>query len=236
MFHDTLVSFAERRIIEMKKEISNDPVIKASIITFFCGIGIHLFGLINVLHNYDDIYVRSTDYGAGLSLGRWVLDIVGNFFIKNEIGYNLPYVNGAMFIMILAVTTGVLMKIFDLQSWKLGVMTGLSIVSFPAITSTLFFKYTTIYYGIAILFSVVAVWVLKIRKYGIIISSVCIAVSLGIYQAYLPLTIALLVLCLIKQILEENIDLKSFIKRGMSYCLSLIGGIVSLLYWLEIVS
>lgn len=204
-----------------KKYFSND-IFKIVFFTLCSGIVIHIFGLINVLHNYDDINIQS-GYGTGIYSGRWVLTVVGDFVEKIWGNYNLPYVNGTVFILLIAISAGIIFSILDLKSWKLGYLIGLLLVVYPPATSVLFFKYTAVYYGISILLAVLAVWAAE-KKHSIIISTLCIAFSLGIYQAYLPLMISLFVILLIKRALENNLTFKECVFRGLYYCGCLIMG------------
>lgn len=211
--------------MEKYKKIWDQSVIKVVLITFFCGIVIHLFSLVNVLHNYDDISVQS-GYGVGILSGRWVLTVLGDFIGKIWGNYNLPYVNGIVFILLLAISAGVLFSIFELKSWKMGALMGVILVSFPSVTSTLFFKYTVVYYGLGILLSVVAVWTMEKMKNGIVASALCIALAAGIYQAFVPITISLFVLLLLKKTLESKITFKDFFVKGVTYCCSIAGGMI----------
>ena len=55
-----------------------------------CGFLVHLYGLVNAVHNYDDILQLPKGYGAGVTLGRWFL-ILGDFCEKYlDLGYNNP--------------------------------------------------------------------------------------------------------------------------------------------------
>lgn len=190
------------------------------------GIVVHLFGLVNILHNYDDIAVQPNGYGTGITSGRWFLTLFGNFVKDNLGGYNLSWINGVLFILLLAVASGFFVSAFEIKNVKSAMLIGLAFVCFPAVTSTLFFSYTAPYYGLAILFSVLAAWVVEKYKWGIILSIVFTAMSLGIYQAYVPITIGMFVLLLIKRALRSDAQLKELICRGVYYCLNLILGLL----------
>lgn len=208
-----------------RKNDWNKPEWIAVISTFFMGLAVHMFGLVNLLHNYDDVTIQPGGYGTGLSSGRWFLTIVGDFFNKHFGGYNLPWVNGVLFVALVAVTVGFVVSVFSIKNWKYAALIGAIFISFPTATSTLLFRYTAVYDAVALLFAVFAVWILEHCKYGFGISAVCIALSLGIYQAYIPLTISIFVLLLIKQVLQENVEFWYVVKRGCYYCLAIIAGL-----------
>ena len=208
------------------KKVLSSSISKVVIFTFITGMIIHAFGLLNVLHNYDDIYYVQ-GYGAGMSSGRWGLALLGDFAGRIWGNYNLPFINGMVFLFFVAISAGFLYSLFQFESWKKGALMGLIFVSFPSVTSVLFFKYTAIFYGFAILLSVIAVWSAEKIKFGIILSAICIAFAAGIYQAYLPLTISLFVLVLIKHVLEKKcINFKEFFSKGIYYCCNIILGML----------
>lgn len=221
----------ENRKLENRLKI---PEYRATITAFFGGIFVHLFGLVNMLHNYDDIAVQPNGYGTGITSGRWFLTLFGNF-IKDNIGsYNLSWLNGVIFIMLLAIAAGFFVSAFEIKNVKSAMLIGLAFVCFPAVTSTMFFSYTTPYYGLAILFSVMAAWVVEKYKWGLIPSVVLTAMSLGIYQAYVPITIGMFVLLLIKHTLKPDARIKELVCKGVYYCANLILGLLGYFVCLKI--
>lgn len=57
-------------------------------------------GLVNVLHNYDDIAQQPRGYGTGVTSGRWLLSIMGDFCDAIGGNFNLPTVNGLLFLLL----------------------------------------------------------------------------------------------------------------------------------------
>ena len=88
----------------------------AAIFTFIAGLMIHLFGLINVLHNHDNIHIQPTGYGWGIESGRWFLTVLGNFFNRIFLGFNLSWLCGVGFIFFIAVAVYFIVDIFHLKS------------------------------------------------------------------------------------------------------------------------
>lgn len=217
-------------MISTKKEYWKQPEIWALVVSFVVGLFIHLFGLVNILHNHDDIWNQPMGYGAGITSGRWMLSILGIVSQKLGFGYNLPTVNGVIFLIFIAISAGIVISVLQIRSRASASLVGAILAVFPSVTSVMFYKFTTVYYGIAVVLAVLAVWVLQKKKYGLPVSVVCIACSLGIYQAYIPITITLMVLVLLKQTLSGETDYRRLILRGFYYCGSLILGV--LLYFL----
>ena len=170
----------------------------------------------NILHNNDDIWQQPMGYGAGITSGRWLLTILGDFLSRQGFGFNLPVVNGVLFLVLVALCAGVIVAVLPIRCRKMAALFGALFAVFPAITSVLFFKYTTVYYGLALLLAVLAAWTLREdTKLGLLLSALCTALSLGIYQAYVPVTVTLLVLMLLRQALEGKTEGKKLLLRGL---------------------
>ena len=214
----------------VKKAYWNRPEVLAFFASLVVGFFVHLFGLVNILHNHDDIWNQPMGFGAGITSGRWLLSIFGRVSQKLGLGYNLPTVNGLIFLILIAVSAGIVISVLQIRNRVSAGLMGAFWSVFPSVTSVMFYKFTTVYYGIAVCLSVLAVWVFQKQKYGLIISAVCIACSLGIYQGYVPITISLMVLVLLKQTLAREIDARTVVFRGLYFSGSLILGV--LLYFL----
>jgi len=216
------------------QQLWTDNVRTAVIAAMICGTITHLFALVNVLHNYDDIAQQPYGYGTGITSGRWFLTILGDFCQKWGGNYNLHFVNGMLFILLIAISAGFLVSALQIRGKVTSALIGMLFVVFPTATSTLHFRYTAVYYGLAILLAVVAAWVLRYKKFGILISALCTALSLGIYQAYVPFTISILVLMLLRQTMEGETDFKGLFARGIYYCAALALGLVAYFLFLKL--
>ena len=99
-------------------------------------------------------------------------------------------------------------------------------IAFPSITSMMFYSFTAPYYGLAICFPVIAVCLYKQFQFGFIISAICIAISMGIYQAYLPLTITLFVLFLLTECIRKEWGIIETLKKGIKSVSTILLGII----------
>ena len=217
----------------MNKHIDwKKPEYFSVIVAFLTGLAVHMFGLVNVLHNHDDISMQPSGYGTGISSGRWVLTVLGDFLKKNFGNYNLHWLNGVIFLAFIAVTVGIFVAIFEIKSRKAAAVVAMLFVSFPTATSTILFRFTAGYYGFAIFLAVLAAWCAVKSKYlhGLPFAALCLAVSLGIYQSQIPLTISIFVLVLLQQSLKDDADVRQIVRRGIYYCVTLVCGL--LLYYL----
>lgn len=188
---------------------------------FWGGIAVHLFALTNVMPNYDDIAAYPIGFGTGISSGRWFLEILNRFLIKNGLAFNLTYVNGALFLLLLSLAALLTASVLKIKSRRLCVLIGISYAVFPTATSILFFRFTSHIYGLAILLSAAAVYFyFRGFRGAFLLSAVCISLSLGIYQAYFPLTVALFLLVLVLRILDEP---AAAFRQNLKTCLCVLG-------------
>ena len=99
----------------------------------------HLFCLGNILKNYDNITVFN-GYGTGLSSGRWCLTLIGDFVKKYWGSYNVPYFNNLIALILLMISAYIIVIIFNIENCLLcGIWTAI-FMSFPTVTSTMFFS------------------------------------------------------------------------------------------------
>ena len=201
------------------------PECSALVSALVYGMLVHLFALTNVLHNHDNIASQPGGYGLGVDMGRWFLEILGRVFDKAGLNYNLPSVNGFLYIALLAVAAALLVSVLKIRSKVSAVLIGGLFVAFPTVTATMIYRYTTIFYGISAVMAVMAVWVFRKFRGSLLVSAVLIALSMGIYQAYVPLTIALFVLQLICEGLRGEADAKQLVLHGLADCLALVLGL-----------
>ena len=194
---------------------------------FIFGVFINLFGLINTIHNYDDIAIQPFGFGTSVTSGRYVLGALGGIYHLIFGSYNLPFFNGVVCLLFVALAAKCLVSISDIQSKKIGIGIGFLFAVFPTTTSVLFFKFTAIFYGFALYLSVLAAKVLIKSKHGFLLSALLSVLSLGIYQAYLPLTVTILIVYLIKRAIDsDNETFVSVFKTGLYYCLNIVVSLV----------
>lgn len=212
------------------KKYARSPAYKAAVSVMVCGIVVHAFGLVNILHNYDNILQQPKGYGAGITSGRWLLTLLGDF-CQNilDLGYNLPLINGLAYLALIAISAAVVVMFLRITGGR-AILTGCLMATFPTVFDTMMFRYTAPYYGLALLLSVLAAWTAHKKRWGLPVSALCLALSMGIYQAYPPVTIGLFLLGLMRDALEENTDIIRLIRKGLRCCVALILGV--LLYFI----
>ncbi len=213
-------------MFHFQKERFKTPEMTAVIAALITGVITHLFALVNVFYNFDNIVTPYFGTGCGVFSGRWMLETLGDVLEGIGLAHNLPLVGGLALILFVAIASGFAVSIFGIQDRTLAALMGMIFVVYPPIAGTMYYRYTTLHYGLAILFAVAGVWVLPRHKLGALFSACLITASMGIYQAYVPLSISLFVLLLIQQGLTGEATLWQIVRRGLYYCGVLILAVV----------
>ena len=201
--------------------------------TFF-GILTHIPAMVLLLNNHDNLNNQPFGYGAGATSGRWMLQLTGGLFHRLKIGYNLPFFNALALILLLACSAVLLISVLNVRNSLNAGLIGALMTVVPAVASTLMYRFASIYYGIAILLSVLAPWLVKKSMRYIPLAALCIGCSLGIYQAYVPLTIAIFVLMLLRQALEGQSKLRELVINGISAAVCLVLGLAVYLVCMKV--
>lgn len=199
------------------------------IVTIIIGIIAHGFMIANKLPNHDDL---QSLYSKGLTfeMGRWGLEIIKYIFPN----YSMPWLNGIIFLLLISVSAILIAKILGIKSKIKQCLIGAIMITYSSITSTMAYMFTTSSYGVAILLAVLAVYyAIKMgKKSHLILSVICIILSLSIYQAYICITATLFLILLIKDCLGKD-TLKNILLRALKFLTILI--ISSLIYLASVI-
>lgn len=190
---------------------------------FFAGIIIgliaHLYKITSWLPNWDSLVFRYDSQNM-LGLGRWFLPVVCSF----SSFYDLPFLNGLIAILFHALSAVVICKILNVQKKITAILIGGVIVSFPTVTSVMMYNYVADGYSIAFFLSTLAALLLTKEKPKYFLATLLIALSAGIYQAYITVTIMLVLLKLIDNIIYDKTEFVQILKKGAFMMLSGIAG------------
>ncbi len=105
--------------------------------TIVMALVVHGYKLTNTLINHDGVYNYYSNQNMTGSV-HWFLSIacgISSYF-------NLPWINGILSIFYIALTTVIIIPIFDVENKFVMVLIGALMVSFPAVTETFFFGFT----------------------------------------------------------------------------------------------
>ena len=171
----------------LKKRIP--ATVRAAVLAaFFTGLLVHLPAMVRDIPNHDGLGSMYFDQNMVTS-GRWFLMIacgISSYF-------TVPWVIGLLGLCFLSLTAGLLADLTGVKERTSGALIGALLAAFPALASTFAYVFTLDGYMLGLLLAVWAVWWVPKKKAGPVIGAVCLAFSLGTYQAYLSFAI---VLCL----------------------------------------
>ena len=189
------------------------------------GIAAHLYMFMNKLPNYDDMGING--FGATFRLGRWFLWFLAAAAYHLDFVYSLPWVNGLITLMFIALSAGLTADVLGVKSTAGNIVIGAAMAVYPSWTATFFFMFTAPYYAIALFLAVCAVWCIVKRKGKLWFAagSLLLACSMGIYQAYMPFAASICVIVIMMAVEREK-DCKKIIKNAVYYFSQLLSGSV----------
>ena len=153
-----------------------------------CGLVAHAYKLLNWLPNWDSLVFRH-DAQNMTHLGRWFLSVA----CLPSSYYDLPWVCGGLAILYISISAVCVCELFRLRTNVAAALVGALLVTFPTVTSTLTYCYVADGYAIAFLLSVVSAMLFNARGLrNLVLGIVALTLSLGIYQAYISVTMTLL--------------------------------------------
>ncbi|MBQ4145713.1 MAG: glucosyltransferase domain-containing protein, partial [Clostridia bacterium] len=180
----------------------------------------HLYKITNWLPNWDSLVFRYHSQNM-IALGRWFLPVVCSF----SSFYDLPFLNGITAIIFHALGAVCILRIFNIKKKITAGLIGGIVVSVPTVTSVMMYNYVADGYSIAFFISVLAAYYMTKEKPAYLLSAVFVALSAGIYQAYITVTITLVLLKLIDETVYKNTASGVILKKTLHILLwGIIGG------------
>lgn len=206
--------------------------IKASFFSaLIIGFLTHAYGFINLMPNHDGVSTSFIHYENMTYQGRWFQKYASLLTSS----YSMPWVNGCISILILAVAVAMVVYLFNVKKPLNAILISGFMVTFPTITSSFAYLYMTDAFMFALLFAVLAVFISrKIPKWGFLLSAVFINLSLGIYQSYICLSVALYVSLAFIDLLEKKKSIKEILIQGVKDIISLLLGVILYMVILKI--
>lgn len=174
------------------------------------GLIAHLYKLTNWLPNWDSLVFRYDPQNM-VALGRWFLPVV----CAPSSFYDLPWLAGLLALVFHALGAVCICHMFRIRQKITAILIGALIISFPTVTSVLMYNYVADGYAIAFFLSCLSAMLMVAEKPRYVLSVICIALSAGIYQAYITVTIMLLLCYLIIETLYEEITVPKLILQSL---------------------
>lgn len=171
--------------------------------SFIFGLLSHMYIMTNFSPNAD-VCSAYFGYGAGYTSGRWGLSLLGDFIGTLFGNYSLPWLNGSLAILFLAISSIFIIKALEIHNELYCIFISAIMVTFPSITATFTYIFTVQYYCFSILLTCAALYLIRKYSKGWIAGVVCLAFSLGIYQAYLGIACSFFLVFLILDMLQSK--------------------------------
>lgn len=185
----------------------------------------HFYKITNWIPNWDSLVFRY-DAQNMVALGRWFLPVV----CAPSSFYDLPWITGLLAIVFHALGAVCICKMFNVRKNTTAVLIGALVTTFPTVTSVMMYNYVADGYAIAFLLSCIAAMVVVKEKPNYILAAILIALSTGIYQAYITVTIMLLLAFLITELIHNKTDVKKLVLKSLNFLV--IGFVGMILYYL----
>ena len=160
---------------------------KVSFFSAFCiGLIVHMPVLVSDIPNHDGLSSMYFDQNM-ITSGRWFLMVACGF----SSFYTIPWLIGVLGLIFLSFAAAALTELLEVRRMWAAVLIGGLLVSFPALASTFAYVFTMDGYMLALFLAVLAVLLTKKYRVGFIYGGICLAFSMGTYQAYLPFAMIL---------------------------------------------
>ena len=185
----------------------------AFVSAFVIGLLIHLPVMLSDIPNHDGLSSMYFDQNM-ITSGRWFLTVACGFSSY----FTIPWVIGLIGMLWLSLSSVVLTETMELEDPLTIIGVSGLLVSFPALASTFAYVFTMDGYMMALFLAVLSVLFTQKYKKGWILGGVCLAFSMGIYQAYLPFAILLCVYVILLFFMEEH-----GVKEKVQYTLRYLG-------------
>lgn len=183
------------------------------------GLLTHFYMLTHKLPNWDDANNMSQS-GSGDYLGRWMLKYLHP--LGSE--YSIPAVHGFLMILCITLAACFVLEIVQAKSTFAAVFVPMLMVTFPSVACTMTFMFMAHTSGMAILMICVAVYLLRRYKYGWLPCALLLIGSLGIYQSYISIAIALMLMGMIVDMIK-GAEFADTLKKGILCVLVLLASV-----------
>lgn len=172
------------------------------------GFAAHFYKITNWLPNWDSLVFRY-DAQNMLKIGRWFLAVV----CAPSSFYDLPWLNGLLALVLHAAGAVCICKMLHVRKRVTAALIGAVTVSFPTVTSVMMYNYVADGYALSFLFACLAAAFLTDAKPKYLGAAVLIMLSAAIYQAYISVTVMLLLLHLTDELIWQKASVRSLLLK-----------------------
>lgn len=165
------------------------------IIGFFC----YGFLMSNLFTNHDNL-VQLIDPMNLTSSGRWFQQTAASL----SSDFSIPWINGLITLVALSLSSAFIIDTFRIKSYVLSFLFAVAFITYPALGVLMPYTGSADAYAICCLLSVISVRFTVRYKYGFIVGTVALTLSLGIYQGYFSFAAGLFIVYLIAVLLRSG--------------------------------
>ena len=201
---------------------------------FLIGVFTHLFIFTNMLPNLDAVNVFVVRYEITwpplwVNDGRWL-----SFYILLLTGrFSLPFVNEILSLVLISISACLIVSITKVKKSIYCILISSLLVTIPVVASIFTYMQLSVPFFFGLLTSCLAAFIAeRYNKYGFIFSAILVLLSLSIYQAYFSVTVALFIIAVILEILDNRESWQKIIIKGIKYVAAL--GVGMLLYLISV--
>ncbi|MCM1103082.1 MAG: glucosyltransferase domain-containing protein [Clostridium sp.] len=193
---------------------------------FLCGILTHLYILTNKFYNYfemGNIFSRMPyEKSDVLPMGRVFMP----FITSLSSYYSQATINGLLCMAVLAFSVYMLIDCLRIRSRLHAAAAGCIAVTFPGVASYLSYGVNSDLFCISICLAVMSVWLTQKYRKGFLAGSVCLCVSIGCYQPFLSVAVAVVFGILFLDVLRRETTWKELVLKALKYLAMMVAGFV----------
>ncbi len=212
------------------KENNFDSIKVALVSSFFWGIVAHAYGFLHGSLTHDSLADMNAAEGDNLwkiALGR-VLVPLYHTLTRGDV--TLPWMNGVLAMVYIALAVFLVTKIFKVQSKLLiFIVAGIFVVNNTVTATAATYMHDFDQNIFALFCSVGAVYLWQRSPKGFLLAIIPVGISMALYQAYISVSITLIMIILLLGLFEGE-EVKSVFIKGMKALAMLLGG--SVIYFL----
>ncbi|MCL1989139.1 MAG: glucosyltransferase domain-containing protein [Firmicutes bacterium] len=151
--------------------------------------------------------------------GRWMHPRITNLY------FHFPnWMAGVLQMLFLAAMTFVVIKAFEVHNKIYALLIAGLLVSFPNITETNLYFHDAAPYFFGAFIATLGFYLTKIYKFGFILGSLCLMLSLAVYQSKVSVALIMIVIHLILYVLQNNPPFIAAFKYACRYIFLAVGG------------
>lgn len=189
----------------------------AFISTVVFGFLAHAVAFFNKFSINDDLILFLP--GATFSSGRWMLGIIAKIeqSVFGDYTVSLPFFNGVLSVIFIALASMIIVYALDIKRHSLCALIGCIFVTFPTVTAIFGYMFTAHYYMFSMFIGVAgAALICKSERVVWRIAGIVLACcSVGIYQAFIPLILCVLLLYFTDKLVKSDDSSKKLLKKAL---------------------